>query len=78
MVGPPPLWTSATRLAGLDAPYDTDQDAGLQHARRGPVASWLPGLWVDGGYWLIFVTLVDQFPSNVRVPPQLPIGVVRY
>jgi hypothetical protein len=29
-------------------------------------------------YGLIFVTLVDQFPSDVRVLPQLPIGAVRY
>ena len=79
MVDPSPfVWTSVATGAFCDAAYDTDQNPGLQHARRGPVAIRRPGLGVAGCYWLIFVTLVDQLPSDVRVPSQLPIGLVRY
>ena len=60
------------------AAYDPTQHPGLRQERRGPVAVWRPGLGEDSRYWLILVTLVDQFASDVRVAPQLPIGAVRY
>src|SRR4051812_15393263 len=69
---------AAPSRAGIQCPVDGSPRRRMPPSRVGPAGGIRVPRSSDDGHGVIFVRRVDQLASEVRVPPQLPIGGVRY